>query len=395
LAKTVKRTRVAFFAEILIEDFDGAARTMFQLINRIDQTRFEYLFIYGVGPDQILDFESLKIPAIAIPVNINYKMALPVLAQTRLKKKLQSFAAEIVHIATPSLLGNFGLNYALQNRLPAITIYHTHFISYIDYYFKHTPFLISSIKQRMAENHRSFYNRCDKIYVPADSIKQELVEIGIDDDKMQIWKRGVDTSLFSPIKRDLSLMRRLTGTYNPTILFASRLVWEKNLEILFAVYDAMQAAENPVNFLVVGDGTARQSCQERMPKAIFTGSVTHDYLSVLYASSDVFLFPSVSETYGNVVLEAMASGLPCVIADAGGSKDFIEQGINGFKCKPYNAYDYAEKIELIIHSPLLRKQFAGKGLEESAKLSWPQLAQQYFDDVTNLANKSVLQLAAC
>jgi glycosyltransferase involved in cell wall biosynthesis len=389
----MKKVRVAFFAEILTEDFDGAVRTMFQLINRIDKTRFEYLFIYGVGPDEINGFESLKIPAVALPVNTNYSMAIPVLAQSRLKKKLNEFAADVVHISTPSLLGNFGVNYALQNRLPVITIYHTHFLSYIDYYLKHTPFLINSFKTRMAENHKLFYNRCNKVYVSSESIKNELVDIGIDPLRMDIWKRGVDTSLFSPLKKDTGLMRKLTGNSNPTILFASRLVWEKNLDTLFAIYDEIQARNLAVNFVIAGDGTARQACEAHMKNAVFIGKADHQYLSVLYASADVFVFPSVSETYGNVVLEAMASGLPCVIADGGGSKDFIEQGFNGFKCNPYDAADYADKIQLILSNNLIAVQFAQEGIQYSNGLSWQQLAERYFDDVTNLSRQQVLLLA--
>ena len=390
----MRRIRVAFFAEMLTEGFDGAVRTMFQLINRIDNTRFEYLFIYGVGPDQIAGFESVKVPSVALPINTNYSMALPVLAQTRLKRTLQNFCADVVHIATPSLLGNFGLNYALQNRLPIITIYHTHFLSYIDYYFKRTPFLINGIRNRMTENHKAFYNRCDKIYVPADTIRDELMEIGIDQHRMKMWRRGVDISLFNPEKRDNSFMRNLTGNNKPTILFASRLVWEKNLDMLFAVYDELKANEMPVNFLIAGDGTARQACEERMTNAIFTGNVNHAQLSVLYASADVFLFPSISETYGNVVLEAMVSGLPCVIADGGGSKDFIEQGLNGFKCDPYNAADYVKKIKLILADELLRNQFVHEGLKYRTQLSWDELARQYFDDVRQLALRQPEQLLA-
>jgi glycosyltransferase involved in cell wall biosynthesis len=383
----LRKVKVAFFADILVENFDGAVRTIFQLIKRIDTERFEYLFIYGSGPDKLWGFDSLKIPTVVLPFNKNYAVALPVLAQKQLNKKLLDFAADVVHISTPSFLGNFGLDYANRSGLPVISIYHTHFISYVDYYLKYAPFLIKGLKQRIAKGHKSFYNRCDKVYVPSESIKQELCDMGVYPSKTKIWKRGIDTSLFSPAKRDSGIIKRLTGNNNPTIIFASRLVWEKNLETLFAIYDEMQARKVLVNFLIVGDGTALLSCEARMPKAIFTGRVDHQQLSILYASSDVFLFPSVSEAYGNVVAEAMASGLPCVIADGGGSKDFIEQGITGFKCNPYDAEDYANKIELVLNNPLLRHQFVEESLKLSRLLSWQQLTDTYFEDVRILAAK--------
>jgi glycosyltransferase involved in cell wall biosynthesis len=388
---------VAFFADILVEDFDGALRTIFQLIKHIDTNNFEYLFIYGTGPDHLTGFDSLKIPAATLPFNKSYAMALPVLAQKQIKSKLLDFGPDVIHLSTPSFLGNFGLNYANSNGLPVISIYHTHFISYIDYYFKYAPFLIKSVKQRISQGHKSFYNRCNKVYVPSESIKEELCAMGIYALTMKIWKRGIDTSLFSPAKRDKRIIKRLTGNYNPTIIFASRLVWEKNLETLFAIYNEMQARQTMVNFLIVGDGSARQPCEARMPKAIFTGKVGHQHLAVLYASADIFLFPSVSEAYGNVVVEAMASGLPCVIANGGGSKDFIERGINGFACNPYVAEDYANKIELLLNNNSLRSQFSAEGLKVTRQLSWQQLTDTYFEDVRNLANKphgQPLQLSA-
>ncbi|MET3981603.1 glycosyltransferase involved in cell wall biosynthesis [Mucilaginibacter sp. UYP25] len=383
----MRKIKVAFFADILVEDFDGAVRTIYQLIKRIDTTRFEYLFIYGAGPDKILGFDGFKVPRVSVPLNASYSVALPVLAQKKLNNKLKAFGADVVHLSTPSFLGNFGLDHANRNGLPVISIYHTHFISYVDYYFKYTPIFIKGLKQRIAKGHKSFYNRCDKVYVPSDSIKAELCDMGVFPTKMKIWKRGIDTRLFSPYKRGRNLIRRLTGNTNPTIIFASRLVWEKNLETLFNIYDLVQERGVPVNFLIVGDGTARQACEERMPKAAFTGKIEHQYLSILYASADVFLFPSVSETYGNVVVEAMASGLPCVIADGGGSKDFIEQGVNGFKCSPYNAADYLEKIELILNNKILSIQLSAEGLKISRQLSWEQLVYTYFDDVSNLVIK--------
>ncbi|OOQ60661.1 glycosyltransferase family 4 protein [Mucilaginibacter pedocola] len=383
------RIRVAFFAEILTEGLDGAVRTMYQLINRIDKSRFEFLFIYGDGPDAIDGFESIQVPTLKLP-SPGYSLALPALAEHKVKKALQQFAPQVIHIATPSMLGVFGLNYATAHRVPVISIYHTHFISYIDYYFKYAPFLIRPVKGMVEANHRGFYNRCSKIYVPSESMRGELSEMGVKPNRMQLWKRGIDTQLFSPAKRDKAALHKLTGNTLPTILFASRLVWEKNLETLFAVYDLFKQKGPRVNFVIAGDGVAAKASKSRMPDAVFTGKVGHNQLAVLYASADVFLFPSVSETYGNVVLEAMASGLPCVIADGGGSADFIEQGVNGFKCEPYNAQGYADKINLLLADDAIRAHFVKQGLAYSQSFSWNELATRYFDDLALLAERKIL-----
>ena len=388
----MKRIKIAFFAEILIEDFDGASRTMFQLINRIDKSRFDFLFICGAGPSTVRRYECITIPTVHLPINTNYTMALPALAKKLLKKKLNGFEPDVIHIATPSLLGAYALKYATKHNIRVISIYHTHFISYIDYYFKYAPFLVGKVKQAIAGNQKAFYNHCDKVYVPAESIKEALQDMGVEPERLKIWKRGIDTKLFSPNKADNALLQKLTGNSDPTILFASRLVWEKNLETLFRIYDKVQNFSLKVNFLVVGDGIALKACKAKMKNAVFTGKVDHETLSILYASANLFLFTSVSETYGNVVLEAMASGLPCIIADGGGSSDFIEQGINGYKCDPFDEYDYFRRISQLLNNEHLRNEFIKKGLHFSNDLSWDQLANTYFDDLMQLSGNELLRI---
>jgi glycosyltransferase involved in cell wall biosynthesis len=382
------KIKVAFFAEILIEDFDGASRTMFQLIRRIPAEQFEFLFIAGMGPTDIFGFECLLLPTVTIPINRTYKMAVPQLAKRRLRAKLGAFQPDIVHIATPSMLGEYALKYGNEQHLPIISIYHTHFISYIDYYLRKLPFLIKPVKKQIEKGQKRFYNQVDLIYVPAESIAADMQSIGIQGERMKIWKRGMDTQLFSPAKRDVAFMERITGNQLPTVIFASRFVWEKNLETLIRIYQLAQSQSIPCNFLMVGDGVARADCEAAMPGAIFYGNVDHESLSVLYASSDLFLFPSISESYGNVVLEAMASGLPCVLADGGGSRDFVEQGVTGFKCSPDDETEYVAKILLLLQDVTLRKHFSEAGRKYSLGFDWQQLADTYFADLQVLSKRS-------
>ena len=312
-------------------------------------------------------------------------MALPFLADKVLMDKLSAFSPDIIHIATPSLLGNFAMQYAQNEHIPVISIYHTHFISYISYYLSKAPFLIDFAKARLTASQKNFYNQCELVYVPSESIAAEMQEMGISQSRLKLWKRGMDTRLFSPEKRNTDFIRSITGNDYPNILFVSRLVWEKNLEMLIRIYDYCQSRNLKYNFIIAGDGIAKKACQQQMKKAFFTGSLQHHELSRLYASADVFLFTSVSETYGNVVLEAMASGLPCVIADGGGSKDFIQQGINGFKCQPEDHTDFVEKIETILSDDLLSARFSEKGRNHSLQLDWNKLTDVYFEDLHQLA----------
>ncbi len=381
------RIKVAFFAEILIEDFDGASRTMFQLLRRIPTDQFEFLFICGVGPDTLFGYECITLPTLTIPFNTRYKMAVPALVKRKTMRQLQVFAPDVVHIATPSWLGSFALDYAAQYTKPVISIYHTHFISYVDYYLRSLPVLIRPIKAQIARFQRDFYNRCHTIYIPSESIANELIAGGLEPSRVTIWKRGIDLTLFSPLKKNLVPLREQTQSEWPVILFASRLVWEKNIETLIKTYELAQQRGTAAVFVVVGDGTAKEDCQRRMPKAVFLGNLDHQTLATIYASADVFLFPSISESYGNVVLEAMASGLPCVIADGGGSRDFVEEGINGFRCAPNNPEAYLDKITLLLNDADLRNKISLAGQEYSRQFNWEELANRYFDDVATLAQK--------
>ncbi|MDD3063123.1 MAG: glycosyltransferase family 1 protein [Massilibacteroides sp.] len=381
----MEKIKVVFFADILISDFDGASRTMFHLINRIPVNQFEFLFVCGLGPKQINHFKCIHVFTLGVPGNKSYRFAAPMLQQLELDKIVESFAPHVIHISTPSLLGNYALKTAKRLGLPVITIYHTHFISYVDYYIRNFPFLIDLAKNKVNDALKSFYNQCDTVYVPSQCMIQELGERGVRQDVMKLWERGIDKNLFSPTKRNPEIIRSLTGNDYPCILFVSRLVWEKNLQMLIDLYHLIKKRKLNYNLLVVGEGVARKEIEKQMPEALFLGHRGHTELASLYASSTVFFFPSVTETFGNVVLEAMASGIPCVVADKGGSRDFVDDGVNGFRCNPYNVEAFLEKIMLIIEQPKLARQFSEKGLEQSRKYVWENLASIYFNDLKLLS----------
>jgi glycosyltransferase involved in cell wall biosynthesis len=381
----MRKIKVVFFAEILIQDFDGASRTMFQLLDRIDATRFDFLFVCGSGPDRINQFECIKTPSLPIPLNTKYRLAIPSFRSEEIEMKLNEFEPDVIHIATPSLLGHYGLQYARNRQLPVISIYHTHFVSYISYYFKHLPFLIRPVEKYLLKTQNQFYRYCHKVYIPSVTLAQELIESGMPEQNIKIWQRGINTNLFSPEKRNAHYLNQLTGNDRPTILFASRLVWEKNLETLIAVYGKVKERGYQYNWVIAGDGSARTECEKQMPDALFIGQLDHDTLSVLYASASLFIFPSISETFGNVVLEAMASGLVPVIADGGGSKDMVKNGFNGYKCRSDDVEEYADKIEAVIENEALRAKLSANALQYSKAFDWEELVQIYFDDIAELA----------
>lgn len=383
-----KKVKVAFFTDILTRDFDGAIKTMYQLIDRIPDSDFEYLFFCGIRPKQKMQFRCVKVPTIIIPFNISYQAAIPRLRRVKLIMELIRFKPDVIHISTPSSLGFFGLKYAKRNQIPVLTIYHTHFISYMRYYFTRIPFMVKLAESIIQKRYLRFYNKCDLIYVPTKQIINELQEYGIPEKLMTLWQRGLNANFFNPGRRDEAYIRHLTGNDKPCILFASRIVREKNIETLFGVYDEIEAQQLDVNFIVAGSGVAEEEARERMPHAIFLGFLDHEALGKVYASTDVFVFTSISESYGNVVVEAMACGCVPVIAQGGGSQALVEDGKTGFLCDPNDSKAYIEKIKLLMSDKALKERIQAAGYAYTANLSWDSLTRKYFEDIKVLAHTS-------
>ena len=151
-----RKTKVAFFADILVKNFDGASRTMFQIIERIPNDEFEFKFFCGLPPKNDIGHEVMKIPTIPIPFNSTYRLAIPMFSWFSMRKKLKAFKPDVIHIASPSPLGDFAFQFKRRRNIPVITIYHTHFLSYIDYYLRTIPFLISRPKIQLHLDNECF-----------------------------------------------------------------------------------------------------------------------------------------------------------------------------------------------------------------------------------------------
>lgn len=380
--------KVAFFSEAFIEDQDGASRTMYQLAKRIDPTAYRYLFVHGRGPRQLGEHRCFRVPNLRLPINPDYAIAVPQFSLWKLKQVLDGFQPDVIHISTPSILGFFALRYARTHNIPVISIYHTHFMAYIDYYFRNLPILIEPIERWMRKIMVRFYNRCAKVYVPTRNMMEQLTDMGIQQERLQLWQRGVDLNVFNPKKADRGYVQTITRNKKPNVLFVGRLVWEKNLSTLFDIYHRIEATGLECNLLVAGEGRAAREAKVNMPNAYFLGKLDHQRLSRLYASADVFVFPSASETYGNVIIEAMASGLPCVIADRGGGGSLIQHGVSGYKCVANNPLEYVYFIKRILDDDRIRLQFRNAGLQFVQQLDWTPLIKRYFQDVHELSEQT-------
>ena len=385
-----RKIKLAFFADILVKDFDGASRTMFHIIERIPRDEFEVVFFCGMPPKEDIGHEVFQVPSVPIPFNSTYRLAIPMFSWFSLRKRLKAFRPDIIHIASPSPLGDFAFQYKRSRDIPVITIYHTHFLSYIRYYLRPLPFLAQPAVKTVAYGQKKFYDQSSLMYIPTMQMVKELQAFKFDTKKMKIWQRGMNHKLFNPDNRDVSYIKSITENDKPNILFASRLVWEKNLATLIRIYRLSEEKGDRYNFIIAGDGVARKSLAEKMPKAYMLGKVDHNILAVLYASADVFLFPSISETYGNVVVEAMASGCPCVIARGGGSQSLVDHGKTGFLCSPEEESDYLSRIDQVLSDDQLRREIIENGIKYTQSLNWDTLCEAYFDDVALLVNSNKL-----
>jgi glycosyltransferase involved in cell wall biosynthesis len=257
---------------------------------------------------------------VAIPRYPNLRMGLP--AKRALERLWSRSRPDVVHIVTEGPLGWSALRAALKLRLPAVSDFRTNFHAYSRHYG------IGWFGKPILAYLRKFHNRTLGTLVPTEALRVELAALGFRG--LQVVARGVDTALFDPARRSDELRRRWgAAPEDPVVLHVGRLAPEKNLPALLAAYEEILVRAPRARLVLVGDGPARREVQERCPGAVFAGLRRGDDLAAHYASGDLFLFPSLTETYGNVTVEALASGLAVVAYDYAAAAAHIRHGRNG------------------------------------------------------------------
>jgi glycosyltransferase involved in cell wall biosynthesis len=250
--------------------------------------------------------------------------------------------------------------------VPVVASFHTHFVSYFRYYG------IAALESVGWWFLRRFYRDCARVYVPSESMARELREHGLG--ALEIWSRGIDLSGFAPSNRDPDPVRHAGGTPgDPVLLLVSRLGKEKDLRDLIAVDKILRNRGVCFTFALVGDGPLRQELQAALPSAIFAGHQSGIELQRWYASADVFIFPSTTETLGNVVLEALASGVPSVVVDRGGPQDLISHGENGFVARSNDPADIANWLQKLLQDRELCARMSVTARASAASRDWEEI----------------------
>ncbi|PSQ88119.1 MAG: glycosyl transferase family 1 [Bacteroidetes bacterium QH_2_63_10] len=371
--------RVAFFAGAYNHIADGVSLTLNRLVDYLERQGVAVrVFAPTVDDPAIEDHAGtlVPVPSVPVPGRSEYRLSLGISPSAR--QALNEFAPTLYHIATPDLLGRHALSFAQSTDVPVVASYHTHFSSYLKYYH------LGLLKTPVWSYLRSFYNQCRQIYVPTVAIAEVLRDHGISDG-LRLWRRGVDADQFSPVHRS-EAWRRAHGIGDDEVVVAivSRLVWEKGLDAYAQVIERLERQNIPHHSLVVGDGPAREALEARLPNATFTGFLEGDALARVYASSDLFLFPSDTETFGNVTLEAMASGLPTVCADAAGSRDLVDDGTTGRLCPPGDVDVFTEAVRTLIANDSLRNQMSTAAHERAQDFTWTSVLRRmnrYYGEV--------------
>lgn len=303
------------------------------------------------------------VPAIPFPGRTEYRMPLGI--PPKVQRDLKDFGANIFHVAVPEFLGHRAVSLAHHWDIPVVASVHTRFETYFRYYgLAFVEPLIEAILRR-------FYRRCDAIFAPSESMAQVLREQRMSYD-VGIWSRGVETDVFSPEKRDLA-WRRSVGVQDdePLVCFIGRIVMEKGLDVFSEAMDALHRRGCHAKVLVIGEGPARQFFETRLgPDAIFTGFQRGDDLARAIASSDMLLNPSVTETFGNVTLEAMACGLPVVAARATGSLSLVQDGVTGRLIRPGASEQFASALQAYCEDRDARSAAGAAGRVVSERYSW-------------------------
>jgi len=356
--------RVALFAGIYDYIKDGVALILNRLVHYLERRGIPVLVFAPTGPTPAFDAvgELVPVPSVPIPFRPEYRIALGLPGLVR--DRLEAFRPTLFHLAVPDILGYRALRLAERWNLPVVASYQTRFDAYLKYYG------LGRLEGYGKKYLRHFYGRCRQVYPPTESTAAILREEGIAANP-RIWSRGVDSALFDPARRSVA-WRHMLGVANCEVLvtFVGRLVKEKNTALLVRIFTAMKQRGIRFRGMIVGDGPEGAGMKAALPGVIFTGFLHDQSLARAYASSDVFLFPSESETFGNVTLEAMASGLPAVCADASGSRSLVIEGRTGYLASARAEAEFVARLGELVQDGGLRARMGAAARQRALEFDW-------------------------
>lgn len=355
--------KIALYAGTYVKDKDGAVRSIYQLVDSFRRSDHE-VTVWSPdvsGKDDHGSLSVIRLPSVPIPLYPDYKIGF---FGSVTERQLDAFAPDIVHISTPDIVGRKFLLYAKKKKLPVTSVYHTDFPSYLSYY--RLDFALKPVWKYLAW----FYNTCDVTLAPNRIVQQKLIEKNISN--VEIWSRGIDRSLFDPARRSAKLRRQWDAEERAVFVYAGRFVPYKDIDVVMELYERFmnQGYGEKVRFVMIGSGPEEETMRRRMPDAVFTGYLTGTDLPDAYASGDIFLFPSTTEAFCNVVLEAMAAGLPVVVSDVGGCMELARKSGAGLVASAGDIDRFYEHCLTLLDDRELFARMRENGLNFAEGKSW-------------------------
>ncbi len=363
---------------------DGVTRVLYEYLERHQAAGLSPAVVTAVAdPIEKKRFPMIELASVRLPVYREYRLFVGTNSSFASAVDHIGEYPDLVHIHTPCPLGRAAVRYARIRGIPVIATYHTHFPSYLRHH------RVGILRPFVERSLLSLYHRCDRVLVPSKRLIEELRSMGLRN--LEYLPHGTDTVHFHP--RWASHQWRQQLGIQPgqhVLLYVGRLVWEKNLRVLIEFWDRMDHRRYAL--VLVGTGPIEARLRRLMRGAHFLGYRSGRELAEAYASSDVFVFPSDTETFGNVTLEALSSGLPCVVADSPGSSDLVRHGMTGYRVRADDVDGFVTAVEAIASLPpdsmLLWRLRARLDAEQ---YQWSHICSKLFTLYRSLRHQQTLQ----
>ena len=358
--------KIAIFTETFLPKIDGVVTILCQVLERLHEKGHQVL-LFGPpgGPKEYAGAEIVGVGGPPLPFYPELRINIP---RRFVWEKVRAFQPDLVHIVSPFFLGPFGLSYARRLNVPILASFHTHVPRYVRHYGG------AIIEPAIWSYLRALHNQAHLNLCPSTETLRDLRSHGFE--RVRWWQRGIDTARFTPGPRDHAMRERLTGGRpdDLLVLYVGRLSPEKRLDL---VRDPLFSVPG-VRLAMVGGGPSQEPLRRhfRDTPTHFPGFMRGEELVRAYRAADVFLFPSTTETFGLVALEAMACGVPVIAADAGGVRDIIRDGETGLLFDPERPAEIGAMVRRLKESSELQRGLAERGLHHARSRSWQATMDQ-------------------
>jgi glycosyltransferase involved in cell wall biosynthesis len=374
IPQALQNRKRAWFTDTL-EDVNGVATTIRKMTAAGAAAGKELTVVTSrselqIGDIPIKNFEPIG--EFELPEYELQKLSFPPILQMLDYIQRERFT-EII-ISTPGPIGLTALLAAKMLNLQTSGIYHTDFPQYVRILTEDS--FLESVTWRYMH---WFYGQLDTVFVNSEEYRESWIKRGFDPAKLRIFPRGLDTELFHPTRRDPAFFETFGATNGQVrLLYVGRVSREKDLDLLAQAYRRLRDEGLSIQLVVVGHGPYSKAFSESLPEAIFTGYLRGKDLAAAYASADVFVFPSTTDTFGNVIIEAQASGVPVVVSDSGGPKELVENNANGLITKSHDLDDFTRAVRSLVVDPELRKQMGQHARQSVIDRTWPSAFRQFW-----------------